>query len=309
MKTKGCLFINKITVLVISLIPMITACVSNHQKSSSFDQSKPSYFVSAKGNDNNNGISVSKPFKTLGKAIAAAYENNIDIITIIGTLAQESEGEGFFINKKDTREILITGLPSAKENQRAILSGKGSEDGILVVNNCTLRFEHIELSDGKIVGLLVSHSAQVTLGTGSIIQSIDGFGIVIESGGKVIIDGGEVCNNSVGVLLPDNGTLIMNNGVIKNNNNLRGGGGGVFIHDGSLFTMTGGNITGNYAIVGGGVFVNANGSFIITGGTITGNNAEEGGGVAVNEGGNFDQSGGTIYGNTATNGADVMQMF
>ena len=82
-------------------------------------------------------------------------------------------------------------------------------------------------------------------------------------------------------------------------------GGGVFINAGGSFTMKGGTITGNTAVVGGGgVYVSEMegekiASFKMEGGTISGNTAATGGGVAISGGSSLTMTGGTISGNRA----------
>jgi hypothetical protein len=98
---------------------------------------------------------------------------------------------------------------------------------------------------------------------------------------------------------------------------LRLDGMGVAVNSGSLFTMNGGEISGNSAVVSGvavnsgslftmnggeissfgnsGVSVHSEGTFNMNGGEISGNSAQYGGGVYV-KGGNFKKTGGVIYG-------------
>ena len=92
-------------------------------------------------------------------------------------------------------------------------------------------------------------------------------------------------------------------GKITGGNSTRGGG-GVYVNKNGIFTLSRGEISGNYGDYGGGVFVYENGSFDMSGGTISGNTAKYGGGVYV-EDGTFTMSGGTISGNTAQYGGGV----
>ena len=83
-------------------------------------------------------------------------------------------------------------------------------------------------------------------------------GVMVETGGTFIMNGGTICNNHSGVNLY--GTLIMNGGSISNNtgiNNTRiNFGGGVWVDCHGNFTMNGGEISGNTAeLYGGGVYV------------------------------------------------------
>ncbi|MDR2701548.1 MAG: hypothetical protein LBB72_03870 [Spirochaetaceae bacterium] len=101
--------------------------------------------------------------------------------------------------------------------------------------------------------------------------------IIINSGGKVIIN---------------DGTIITGNG-----NEKRECGGGVTVNVGAVLEMKGGEIKGNYSVDpmevsfmalagGGGVFVRG-GTFTMTGGMIAENEGANGGGVLVARGGTF----------------------
>ena len=77
-------------------------------------------------------------------------------------------------------------------------------------------------------------------------------------------------------------------------------GGGVYVDEGSTFTMNGGTICGNAVNLGGGVY-NYYGTFNMEGGTICCNTANEGaGGGVYSEYGTLNMEGGTICGNAAT---------
>ena len=78
-------------------------------------------------------------------------------------------------------------------------------------------------------------------------------GVMVETGGTFIMNGGTICNNHSGVNLY--GTLIMNGGSISNNTGTNFGG-GVWVDCNGNFTMNGGEISGNTAEqYGGGVYV------------------------------------------------------
>ena len=90
------------------------------------------------------------------------------------------------------------------------------------------------------------------------------------------------------------GEFHMSNGVVT------GAGHGVVVEAGGIFTMSGGEISGN---ANSGVHVSGTGAeFTMTSGTISGNTAVSGGGVLVADGAEFTMSGtALIYGNTAAN--------
>ena len=73
-------------------------------------------------------------------------------------------------------------------------------------------------------------------------------------------------------------------------------GGGIFVGDGSIFTLESGTIAGNTASYGGGVYAGEQTTLTINGGTVADNSASSGGGVfATNI---FRMSGGAITNNT-----------
>ena len=114
---------------------------------------------------------------------------------------------------------------------------------------------------------------------------------------------------SSGYVLYVSGSLTVTDSSAGNPGKITGGnstgdGGGVHVRSGGSFTLSGGEISGNYGDYGGGVEVYGNGSFDMSGGTISGNTAKYGGGVYV-EDGTFTMSGGTISGNTAQYGGGV----
>jgi hypothetical protein len=140
----------------------------------------------------------------------------------------------------------------------------------------------------------------------------------ISSGGKFTMQGNtkitgntntsSSSNSSGGVYVEANGIFTMSGGEISGNNSSSTfySGGGVYMANGT-FTMTDGKISGNNAsssnYSGGGVYM-ANGIFTMSGGEISGNNNSStnssGGGVYV-YGGNFSMGGSaSVSGNTSS---------
>jgi len=257
-----------------------------------FAQNIMTIYVSARGNDDNDGDKESAPLKTLSKALlvaiitSAIYDADSRIV-VIGTLNKDSEGVkqgNDFIFKLVTgeRQVLVTGKPGASGSERAVLSGRDSGETVVVyANGANVRFEHIEISGGKGGGLFISDGSTITLGQGAVVRGNSLAAVVIaDNGTACTINGGEVRDNpGAGILVGEKGVLTMRSGAIMNNNS-----------------------TGN----AGGVGILSSGRFTMSGGTISGNNAAKiGGGVCVMSGGRFDQTGGTISGNTAGQGANV----
>ena len=84
----------------------------------------------------------------------------------------------------------------------------------------------------------------------------------------------------------------------------KGYGGGVYVYDGCSFTMNGGKITSNTAgFFGGGVYLSCKSNFTMNGGSITGNSAQmSGGGVELYGGNSGDDSTFTVSGKAVING-------
>ena len=102
------------------------------------------------------------------------------------------------------------------------------------------------------------------------------------------------------------GTFYMYGGTISDNTRTDGAA-GVYVKEGSFFTMAGGIISGNKVTRndygGGGVYLAGNATFTMKDGEISGNTAGYGGGVAVipsNGGAVFNMTGGKITDNKAT---------
>ena len=84
----------------------------------------------------------------------------------------------------------------------------------------------------------------------------------------------------------------------------KGYGGGVYVYDGCSFTMNGGKITSNTAgVYGGGVYLSRKSNFTMNGGSITGNRAQmSGGGVELYGGNSGDDNTFTVSGKAVING-------
>lgn len=280
-----------------------------------------SYYVSARGNNINDGLSEASSLKSLSFAVRRAIENGIYTVTVIGTLDKLSEQPNistasvFSLLTRSNRELLITGKKNAAGPDRAVLSALGSNRSVLgVANSLSLRIENIEISGGENVsdeirtgaGIIIRQGATVTLGVGAIVKNNENYGAMFD--GKLIIDGGEISNHygEFAVFIQENGVLTMHNGLIKNNYTTKFN---IMIAPGGSFVMHGGSISNNkIPHAGGGVYIFENGNFIMSGGSINNNNAGDrygGGGVFVMNDGIFTITGGSINNNTAAAGGGV----
>jgi hypothetical protein len=234
------------------------------------------------------------------EAINSAPANTPTIITITGSFTL---GDGS-IDINENRNITI----------------KSSGGLHTITNNVNIKIENgskLTLEDIIICGesnrtgypLIMAEGGAVEIKSGAVIQNQTyGFGAygvgVWQETGSLVMNGGEVRNNSVGVFLYGKSTLIMNNGSISGNDDT-----GVFFTEASIFTMNNGVINNNRIGVMSGWKDNS--AFIMNGGEI--NNNKEGGvdvdiftmngGIISNNssgggGRDFTMNGGKITGNT-----------
>jgi hypothetical protein len=123
--------------------------------------------------------------------------------------------------------------------------------------------------------------------------------VQVNAGGNLVMRAGSAIEGaSSNAVYINGGVFTMSGGEISGNTADYGG--GVYVDDSSTFTMSGGEISGNTADYGGGVYVDGSSStFTMSGGEISGNTADYGGGIYVDGSSTFTMSDGTISGNTA----------
>jgi len=132
-------------------------------------------------------------------------------------------------------------------------------------------------------------------------------GVTLILNNNITLNGRSGNNDSLVCII--SGTLIMNAGtkIIGNsfagNDYSYGSGGGVNVYNG-IFTMNGGEISGNTAQYGSAVFVKSS-DFTMNDGEISGNTASNSGGAVYNDDGYFTMNGGKISGNTAKWGGGI----
>ncbi|GHV30654.1 hypothetical protein AGMMS4952_17980 [Spirochaetia bacterium] len=167
-------------------------------------------------------------------------------------------------------------------------------------------------------GVYVTEGSSFTMTGGSITDNHapNGGGVRV-NGSTFAMSGGDISENGAsdtygngnggGVYLY-NSSFTMSGAAEIAENTANVSGGGVYVEEHSVFTMTGGSITGNEANGtgpydgGGGVYMGGSvgSNFIMTGGSITGNIAATSGGGVYMSSGSFTMTGGSITGNEAT---------
>ena len=161
------------------------------------------------------------------------------------------------------------------------------------------------LTDAKVVLCLNGHNITANANVDVIKISYNAQLILTDCmGGKM--EYGKITHKegSVGRGIYVNSIFTMYGGEISGNTadapstSNKGYGGGVYVYDGCSFTMNGGKITSNTAgIYGGGVYLSRKSNFTMNGGSITGNSAQmSGGGVELCGGNSGDDSTFTVSG-------------
>jgi uncharacterized repeat protein (TIGR02543 family) len=214
----------------------------------------------------------------------------------------------------------ITPLTTANSPASVVIDGggrviTGEANNFKVGLGVTLTLKNITF---KTLPLSVEAGGKLVLDTGAVVRGNVATGIMVNGGtlemktGALVTENGisDVQNIGSGVRLEGTGSIFTMNGGEISGNEANGGhwlydGAGVGIHGaGAVFTMNGGSIHDNTALrVGGGILVGmqANNSTLkLTGGEIYNNSAVlSGGGVCIYENLNvtFDMSGGKIRDN------------
>jgi hypothetical protein len=289
------------------------------------------YYVSASGDDDADGLSAVTAFKTLRKALDAAKgEGAFKNVTVIGILNADSEGvsEGssvFAARTLGAEEITIKGA----DGNAALSALDVGKRVIEIVGDSHIRLESIEISGGSIAdqdiakggggGILVAASATngatLIAGKGAVIKNnqaqVGGGVVVIGKGSGFTLDGGEVRENRAlddggGILAVDSELTISSGKVDSNAADIQGG--GISVYTGASLALDGGEIIGNAATEGGGIHVI--GTVVMRGGTISGNSAPaNGGGVYVKKDGSFTLTGGEIRDNRASTAGGGVSVF
>ena len=305
---------------------------------------KPEHYKDTAMADDNNTGSFLSPLASIQKAIdkiiaindgSSAYTIYVDG-TLDGTAAAKLGDNGMadFINLNKNLNLTIKTLSSTAAldagarigsddtatvegiGKRVIYAKPASGTLNLTLENLTITGGNSSEEGGGIYvygGTLDMKNCKVE---GNITKGYRGGGILVASGGNVIMDGGTISRNEVrgttssnqnygGGVYVSSGRFTMKGDAIISENILAVAddatsryGGNVYVHT-ATFEMEGGTISGGNAKYGAGVYVYS-GEFTMKGGEISGGNANSyGGGVCVASYGTFTMTGGIISGNNA----------
>lgn len=270
-------------------------------------------YVSTNGSNINGNGTKAKPYKTVNKAYASAWDNAtiwiMDDITVDETIEFNEEKNITLTSEEDEINSLLRG---EEDNRLLIITG-----GEINFTNITLDGQEKEAQ----YCLLRVTNATVNLNIGTTIQnniSINdsGGGIYLGAGTIMNIDGAKIINNKAlggggGGILARHATLTINSGEISGNEAKNGG--AIFFGDldGKL-TLNDGLITNNKAVTTNGGAISTYGSIVdINGGEISKNSANNNGGaIYVSVGDSNTKStltikNGQIINNTAYSGGAI----
>ncbi|MDR0910645.1 MAG: hypothetical protein LBM77_12880 [Spirochaetaceae bacterium] len=266
------------------------------------------YYVSALGNDENNGRSEQSAFRTLEKAVERSANGTISTIIVIGNL---NLNKPTYIKSTGGREILITGKDSMEKLRNAKI---GNE--INISHNSILKFENISLSTLELLGYYDNFPTTLILGDGAVVSDVENSMAAVNiTDGILTLAGASIKNNKCSGIYLNKSKLVIDDGlitdnIIDKNNAFSSNGAGIYAFRDSSIVMNSGKIQNNakyyrinpsyYGACGGGVCIEYGCSFEMNAGLIENNLAEGfGGGIFVSNGGSFIMNGGTIKNNIA----------
>lgn len=297
-------------------------------------------YVSASGNDSNNGASLSKAYKSIAVAAKACWALNTEI-NVDGTLTASSADD--LQNIPNTTDITVSSIALKGTDANATINANAKGDAFTVAKAITLTITNITFKGATTSnksGIVISNSsADVRLGSG---VKVEGNYIGVSNSGKLCLCGDAMVGKNVdgiptastnagnsyygiksssgqlwiGYTEPatDKADTSFSGGVMKNwDRGIYIGSGYAYISKGEFsfnagggidnegnLTISGGNINNNKAGYGGGIF---NGGTLTISGNAAINNNEattSGGGIYHNSSYLLTISGGEISSNTGS---------
>lgn len=297
-------------------------------------------YVSASGNDSNNGASLSKAYKSIAVAAKACWALNTEI-NVDGTLTASSADD--LQNIPNNTDITVSSIALKGTDANATINANAKGDAFTVAKAITLTITNITFKGATASnksGIVISNSsADVRLGSG---VKVEGNYIGVTNSGKLCLCGDAMVGKNVdgiptastnagnsyygiksssgqlwiGYTEPatDKADASFSGGVMKNwDRGIYIGSGYAYISKGEFsfnagggidnegnLTISGGNINNNKAGYGGGIF---NGGTLTISGNAAINNNEattSGGGIYHNSSYLLTISGGEISSNTGS---------
>jgi len=281
------------------------------------------YYVSAEGNDANNGFSEQQAFKTLNKAVTSASAGGIKRIVVIGTLDSKSEANYkdddsvFSINNSGDIEIIIIGKDEA--NQAKLLGGDGKRV-VNITGKSRIRFENIFITGGvtekKGGGIYANNGAVIVLAVNAVLsgnKASDGGGIYALDSDITILDNAVIDQNEAekqggGVSLNKSSLIVRGEAVISGNTGSVDGG-GIYAYESYVVLDDNAVLEGNISECGGGFCIEHFSSAVVRGEVIVKGNKswgpQGGGGLCAGVFSNIHMTGGIVTDNASSNGGGV----
>ena len=205
------------------------------------------YLDQQHGADENVGLSEATAVKTIEKANKLANEKNINDICL-SSFYKVTGAEVWDLGGKTLHRYKIGGYMIELADASASLT----------LSNVVI--------DGAEYSVDATHAAE----TDSIIKAANGGTIVLKSG--AILENNKAAQFGSGILAINGVKITMEDGAVIRNNTNRNYelGGGILLGNGSIFTMNGGEISGNTANGGGGVAIIGS-TMVMNGGKISNN--------------------------------------
>ena len=230
--------------------------------------------------------------------------------TLKGGLISENlalQGGGIYVDKGS-----ITIYDTKITSNSAKISGGG------IYNNGNLILKGGLISENKTIfdvadggGITNTPEGTIVIEAGNIINNSTNAGGGIQNSGTLTIKGGKISNNTAkigggiynsrgmnGSIVTAPGTIIMEGGEISSNTTIKKGGGGIYSRGGIITIKKGSIINNKAAYGGGGIYVQA-GNAILKDALITGNVAVGGAGLFNDDWATLTLDGARIYGNKA----------
>ena len=204
------------------------------------------YLDQQHGADENDGLSEATAVKTIEKANKLANEKNINDICL-SSFYKVTGAEVWDLGGKTLHRYKIGGYMIELADASASLT----------LSNVVI--------DGAEYSVDATHAAE----TDSIIKAANGGTIVLKSG--AILENNKAAQFGSGILAINGVKITMEDGAVIRNNTNRNYelGGGILLGNGSIFTMNGGEISGNTANGGGVAIIGS--TMVMNGGKISNN--------------------------------------
>jgi parallel beta-helix repeat protein len=199
------------------------------------------YYVSVNGNDNNSGLNMEEPFRTLKYALSVVKPGQI--IELLAGIYHEQVMVENIINQKN--DIIIQG----NQESLVVFDGNQTLDYGIFLSECThFVIKNLEFRNYKSAGINIELCSYITIQDISLLHNGyesshpdwegEGFGLNVDTCDNLLIEGVEATLNgpgperrSQGILGTGINTYMLSDAIIRNNTANENIGGGFLIED------------------------------------------------------------------------------